>query len=235
MLHQDGSKLWPNMSTRRRSPVGLLFLALAAAGGLVAFAEARPYFSGGVLASERFQAIAEDRLTPGPSTASQRLVLDSCLDAITSIYGRTQPAARRAAVHRTCMDLADRIVAVSPTHSYAWFIGALAAEHLDDLSGMSSRLARSQATGPTEQWIAELRVDLAERHLAALQDDARGGHDRDLAMLVASDRGVRTIARRYARDQSFRNRIVPLIETMSMEQQRRFLRSIAAVVGRLDP
>jgi hypothetical protein len=213
-------------------PLGLLFVALATAGGLVAFAEARPYFSGGVLAFERFQAIAEGRLVPGPSIASQRLVLDSCAHAMTSVYGRMQPSDRRTAVYAGCSRLADEVTMASPTFSYAWFVGALAAERLGDHEAMNSKLISSQVTGPTEQWIAELRADLAERHLSDLTPEARRGHDRDLMMLVSSDRGVRSMARRYTRDPEFRARIVPLVEAMPMEQQHRFLRSIEAVAGR---
>lgn len=210
----------------------LLAVALLAAGGSAAFVEARAYFASGVLQSERFDALAAGREVIGLSTASQRLVLDNCLDGVVAAYARTRPAEARDSVATECRNVGDRITKLSPAFSYAWYIGAVAAERLGDTAGVIERLRQSQITGPTEQWIAQLRVDIAEDNLAALPPDVRARHDRDLGLLVASRQGVASIAARYVKDTAFRDRITAIVEKMSQPDQQRFLANVEAVAAR---
>lgn len=215
-----------NAATRRA--ILFLSLALLGAGGWVGVREASPYFSSGIEDTERFSALAEAAPIPGPSIASERLILDNCVRTITSIYARLQPAARKAEVNGHCLEAADAAVQVNPSSSYAWYVGALTSALTGDIAGMNMRLLRSQQTGPSEQWIAELRVPLAEDHLGDLTPDVRANHDRDLGMLVASTRGISSIADRYVRQADFRERITAIVETMPEDDQRRFVSRVGS-------
>lgn len=210
-----------NAATRKA--ILLLSLALLGAGAWVGFREASPYFTSGIEDTERYAALAERAPTPGPSIASERLILDNCVRAISSTYGRLQSSARKAEVNGNCLKAADAAVRVNPSSSYAWYVGALTSALNGDVAGMNMRLLRSQQTGPSEQWIAELRVPLAEDHLAELTPEARANHDRDLKMLVASIRGIASIAGRYVRQVDFRERITAIVEAMPEEDQARFV------------
>ena len=217
-----------------RSPprIALLFsLALLLAGIWIAYVEAKSYFSGGDLPLERFEALAKGSQIIGMSTTSKRLVLDNCLDGVVAVHARTQPPEKRDRVAEECRSVVDEIVARTPAYSYAWYVGAVAASRLGDTKGVVDRLRQSQVTGPTEQWIAELRVGLAETYLADLPVDVRMQHDRDLALLVASDRGVRAIAARYVRDPDFRDRITTIVEQMPQRSQQRFLFNVQRAAG----
>lgn len=210
----------------------LLALGLLAGGTYVAYLEARAYFASGVLQSERFEALASGRERIALSTASQRLVLDNCLEGIIATYARTRTAEQRNTVAVECRKVADQITASAPAFSYAWYIGALAAARLRDTQGVVARLRQSQITGSTEQWIAELRVDLAENNLAALPPDVLSRHEHDLSILVSSAEGVSSIAARYVRDAAFRERITAIVEKMPQADQQRFLANVQAAVTR---
>lgn len=213
-------------TTTGRISLALILLAsllLIAAGIAMASVESRAFFSTGVTARERFEVIADGRTHVGLSSASEMLVLTNCYEALDSILAHTKPRVERDKVAANCLAIADGIVARAPAHPFAWYIGALAAADLGDEDGLSFRLGRSQATGPSEQWIAERRVDTAEDHLASLAPDVREAHDRDLVMLVRSRRGVDAIARRYVRQADFRERITALVEQLDPEAKRRFL------------
>lgn len=209
-----------------RQTIMVLSLALVGAGTWVGFREASPYFNNGIEDVERFSSLANKEPSPGPSIASGRLVLDNCVYTVSSVYARLQPAARKAGAIDNCLKAADAITRSNPSSSYAWYVGALTAGMAGDITGMNERLLKSQLTGPTEQWIAELRVPLAEDHLAELAPDVRANHDRDLRMLVASTRGIASIAGRYVAEAHFRDRITAIVETMSEADQRRFVSKV---------
>jgi len=198
-------------------------LVLGVGGVAVAMLESSAFFDAGVTPRERFNAFADGDTVVGVSTTSEMLVLGNCHEALDSIFAHTQPAGRRHLVATNCMAIADAILAREPAYSFAWYVTALAAAELEDAQGLSFRLGRSQQTGPSEQWIAERRVDTAEDHLTALTPGVRKGHDRDLILLAQSRRGVDSIARRYVRQPDFRNRITALVEQLDPEAQRRFL------------
>jgi hypothetical protein len=209
----------------------IVTLALAISGGAVAYVEAKSYLSAGVLPRERFDALAAGDVDIGLSTASHMLVLNNCYEAMTSVAGRLQPAARRNAAATHCLVIADRISAGEPANSFAWYVGALASAENADTPGMMQRLRMSQISGPSEQWIVELRVDLAEDHLSTLPPDVLAGHERDLTLLAQSQRGVASIAQRYLRQADFRERITTLVEKLPAWQQGRFLEYVRAAAA----
>jgi hypothetical protein len=207
----------------------LTSLLLVAGGAYLAYGEALPFFRGGVLAKERFDALYNRSISPGLSTASKRLVLDNCVDAITSIYGRTQPPDRRKVVSEACLHVADTATAADPAFSYAWFVGGLAAERLGDLEGMAGRLAQSARVGSNEQWIAELRWPLFEQHYDALPEAARPLVEHDMLILLDDIDGSVLVADRYVRgDAPFKARVEATVEKTRETIQQRFLNNVKA-------
>jgi len=208
-------------------------LALATSGAALAYVEAKAYLSAGIDPRERFEALAADSVDLGLSSASHTLFLNNCYEALTSVSARLEPT-RRNAVAANCRAAADRITGAEPANSFAWYVAALAAAKAGDLPGMTQRLRISQVSGASEQWIAELRVDLAEDHLAALSADALAGHEGDLTLLAQSQRGVASIAERYVRQADFRERITALVEKLPNAEQQRFLQYVRGAAGQVS-
>ncbi|MBN9317447.1 MAG: hypothetical protein J0I99_17010 [Devosia sp.] len=204
----------------------LASFGLCGAGFIAAYAEASSYFSSGATPKESFDALVGNEQVRGLSVASSRLVLDNCYDAIVGVYGRLQTATTRDLVASKCLVQADAISNEMPSYSYAWYVGALASWELGDASKLAYHLLQSQLSGPTEQWIAELRVKLVEDNRERLTSDVLQLNDRDLALLVTSYRGVASIAKRYVDDPSFRERITAVVENLPADEQQRFVANV---------
>jgi hypothetical protein len=206
--------------------VGLLSIALVVSGGAVAYREISPFVAPGTGDAALFQSILDGQLQPGLSELSRRIVLVDCLQVTRSFFTRVQSTARRDEMLKGCDELSAGIAESAPSYSLAWFVAAAMAAERGNDRDLSERLVRSQRTGPHEQWVAEQRVQLAEDHLRRLDDAALAGHQADLAMLVRSERGVNSIARRYLEVSAFRERITSIVETLPNEDRRRFLTQI---------
>lgn len=161
-------------------------------------------------------------------TSQNNALLDcaTALNATLSLAMRYLGTEALAKIAPNCLDLADYLTIQTPTNAYAWYVGALASAALSDWIGMNKRMDMSWRTGPSEQWIGELRVALAEKHLTHLDHGLVEAHQADLRMLVLSTRGVRSIAARYVADPSFRQRITNIVETLPTESQERFVLNV---------
>ena len=169
-----------------------------------------------------------------PSHKANQDWLDGCLRAVTSIKGRLLYGEKRAQLMDNCKWVADAITDASPRNAYAWYFQAYMALQNEAGDDFNLALQKSYEFGPTEQWVAELRVPLAERGLELLGQEAMEGHQKDLGLLVQSRRGTGSIARRYVRDSEFRSRITDVVETLPQPAQQQFLRSLKAEVARFQ-
>lgn len=220
--------------TRASQPIVLAASVLLLLGAVATtYSESRSYIEGGLTPAEGFAALRGGQRSPGFSIASTRLVLDGCYDAMLGVYGRVQPTAARMTVADNCRTLVRAVTAAMPTYSFAWYVGALAALQRDQPEELVVSLRQSQLTGPTEQWLAELRVALAEEHRNLLPDDVLANNDGDLALLVVSNRGIASIAKRYVDDPSFRERITAIVEQLPEPDQQRFISTIETAVAGL--
>jgi hypothetical protein len=211
-----------------------------AAVGLVVGAASILLFVTAAMVSTREFASARDPVSPpdwiarlvagdvvlGLSTGSQRDDLDNCYEMMGSAYALSRPTVERHQIAEACSTLATGIAAWSPSNAQAWLVAAAASAQLDDFGAFNTRLLQSQITGPHEQWVAEMRVELGEAHYAQLDSETRANHLADLAMLVHSLSGIRSIAERYLNDPGFRERIVAIVETLPEVEQRRFLENV---------
>jgi hypothetical protein len=219
---------------------GLLLLSLASlllAGGsaYALFAESAPYLFVGNGLAQRIESLADGKLYPGLSRPARDLVLDDCVQVAASLYGLTRPTDRRTAALQTCGEAAAGFAAASPTYAYAHYVEALLATEHAAPDTLNAALTTSRALAPTEQWLAELRVKLVEDHLAQIQPTTLAGHEADLALLVASQRGIKVIARRYAAVEGFRERITAIVEKLPPEQQKRFVAALRSEIAARRP
>ena len=175
---------------------------------------------------EEYDRIASGRTALGLSAYSKKQILNSCYYGLTAPLALVRPTVEIRGFASRCRDKAEAITATMPTHSFGWLVAAVAAGTLDDAAAMNRALVYSHRTGPREQWITELRVRLAEDSFIRLDEAARQANERDLALLAQSDRGVKTIARRYIEDTGFRERVTTVVAALPAEVQGRFLRSV---------
>jgi hypothetical protein len=201
------------------------------AGGYASWLEAGPYLGRGASEAETIALIEGGQLSPALSQQSQQQVATDCLSTASSLYFRTRPTAQRRNFAERCRGLVQASVTAMPSFSFGWYVLAALAPVSGDFGALNDDLRKSQAMGAAEQWIAELRVALAEDYFDELGDAARESERRDLEVVVLSQRGVNAIARRYVDDPGFRERITAIVETMTPEAQARFVGFVRLAAG----
>lgn len=216
-------------------------LTLAAVGGLLTVAslwasylEGAPFLRLRTSETANVLALAAGEMPLGLSIQSQQLFLQDCRQALKSFAPYTQPAETRDALFKRCLSTSNRIVALSPSFSVAWLTGALAAAQLRDWEGANARLVRSQVTGPSEQWIAQLRVELAANLGERLTEPAMHSFDEDLRLLLGSYEGIRTIAQYIVDDPEFRERIMSIAQTFPPDEQARIAENISRLGDQVE-
>jgi hypothetical protein len=220
---------------RQRGPayavLAMVCLALAAGGALAMREEFSTYLRTGSIVN-RAKQITPD-MTIGLSTNTMRATLGDCVGTMQrfkSLEMMFEPPETRAGILNNCLATADEIAGRAPSLSLAWFTGAYAAIMLSDIAGFNDRMRRSQLTAPSEQWLADMRVELAETHLSDLDAQTRAAHEEDLKLMVRSAVGLRNVAKRWIRDENFRARIADIVETMPEETQKRFITNLQRAV-----
>jgi hypothetical protein len=210
----------------------LLSLFLFAAGVTLVIVEAAPFFRSAGDNEARWHSLVGSSLPAGISTTARDLVINDCLWATKSVYGRVANTAERIGVLDSCRSFLIQHVAAFPTDPYGFAVQAAVEGVLGHKGDFDLALQRSQATGPYEEWVSEVRVPLAELHLDWLSQLTAAGHLADLAVLVQTQRGVRAIAARYVNEPAFRERITEVVETLPTNAQLRFLQAVRHVVPR---
>jgi hypothetical protein len=205
--------------------------ALFGVAAVAGYFEAAPFFSAGPTAQEQFVAWRDGRAVDGLSVSAHTVLMNSCLLALTSAYGRAQPTPERLQVARACAARATEETAANPSFAYGWYVLAMASSHTGDWGTMNRALGMAQSTASTEQWLAELRVALAEDNFDRLTPAILAQHERDLALLVRSRRGISSIAARYVANPGFRNRITDIVEQLDPSSQRAFIDAVRAAAG----
>lgn len=212
--------------------IAIISALLVIAGGWVTLAEVGPYFEVRNSPAQRFAAARNDVPAYGLSYKSQFLALNDCLQNVTTLYAKFQPADQRDTMLENCSQLAREIIALSPANGFAWYLLAEVSAQSGDFDLLNVALIQSQNLTPNEQWIAELRVYAFEAHYENLSQEAKAAEQEDLSLLVVSQRGVHSIASRYVRNPAFRERIAVLVETLPPEIQEKFVRRVRAAANR---
>lgn len=202
-----------------------MVLLLAAASFAM---ESFPFFANNSTPKTRFETIELGQNNAGLSLYSQNAQLLDCFEALSGPVGMAQPTSRRETVINRCQDVALGTSRGAAGSGFSWYIAAHTAAELGQYSSFNQYLKNSQTLGPNEQWLAELRVSLGERHLEQMDRELKAGHAEDLKLLVQSGRGVASIAARYISHTQFRARITDIVETLPPNDQRRFISFVRA-------
>jgi hypothetical protein len=171
----------------------------------------------------------------GLGIATRRDLLEDCdstLRSAKSFELMLHPSIVFDDLRNTCADVAQSIAEDAPTFSLAWAVGARAAAVAGDWPKMNQYLAASQRTGPNEQWVGRVRFEVADANFAQLDEDGQALYDRDLEMLILSNKGIPYIARQYVLDVSFRARMTKVLEGMDEADQRRYISVLRRMVPR---
>jgi hypothetical protein len=165
------------------------------------------------------------------SRFARRARLDTCLKILNQASLVPSPNDEVSGVNslrRACLDIARNNISAAPASSNDWLIASSLAGQLGDADRSRAYLARSVATGPNEEWIAERRIRLAAADQPA--DPAITALlDQDLAMMLQSNRGIQQLAEIYVYDAAMRARIADVAETVPPFYQNRFLLSVRKI------
>ncbi|WP_196259700.1 hypothetical protein [Pelagibacterium limicola] len=212
--------------------LGIAALALAAAGWWLTARELSPYqFSFAVLRDAA--AYADAAPAHALSLEGNRVLLDTCARGMQGVSFLASPTALKTAVAHRCLDMAGETARLMPTYSYAHYVSAMALLALYRAEAAEEALLLSHQGARNEQWIAELRVALAEDNAELLGDYIGSVHRLDLAMLVQSRRGIRSIAHRYVASPDFRSRVTDVVETLPPDVQARFVQTVRSEANAL--
>jgi ATP/maltotriose-dependent transcriptional regulator MalT len=190
--------------------------------------EISSYVAAGGTDAAFFDRLAQASPAPAISRSGAEAVLMRCESVVAGQYGARQTDAERMFALGHCWSFAAQTLEQMPSYSYGWYTLALFQLSLGDLESGLQSLSQSQRAGRNEQWVAERRVHLGELVLSELDPETRAGHDADLTMLAQSNRGVRSIAQRYIKNEEFRGRITAIVETLPEETQVRFVSRVRA-------
>ena len=199
-------------------------LALLLGGGLALTVELQPFLADRTTSTSRVVQLAQGEAGSGLSISADQTLLLDCRSAMSSAAGQLQPPRVREALARSCLAIGDGMTAKSPTLSEAYATGAMAAGMLGDADGLSRRLVDAQASAPAEQWLARLRVAIADRHFAALSEVAVAAYERDVRLLLVDEPGIASIAYRYLEREEFRARVDMVVATLPPSERERFAR-----------
>jgi hypothetical protein len=198
-------------------------LALLTLSAVIAVSEFGPFSSWGLSERATVRSMANGMLGPGISSQSQIDYLYNCRVALTSLTGRAQPSAVRATMLDHCEVAVQTMIEAAPDFSAAWYTAALIASFRDQPNRLNEALRRSYDTGPFEQWIAQLRVDLVEDTYSGVDEELRPLHQMDLANLLSNDPGRRFLAPRYLAFVDLHDRVDQALTTIDDAHARRFL------------
>lgn len=203
--------------------LALIATCLTATGALALVIELGALFGAGHSQPTRMAAMAQGRPQVGYSTNSHMRVLEHCSEVLTDPRIFDDGPAVRETILSHCESQVTQVLVYAPTDGFAWWIRATLAAERNDIPGSFAALERSRQNAPHELWIALRRAQM-DAFLEPVQTPhQREGQDSDLLVLARSYRGVRYLAQRYLEDTTFRERVVTLVETLPVDDQRRFL------------
>ena len=218
------------MELQSRVPVltALFGAVLLFASAALTVQETSPFLATATSEAGRFQAFVAREAQLPVAENSRADIVSACYSLMRSIFARAQPTERRLGLIHACRELALATTASAPTVAIAWTVAAATAGELDDADNFNRELARSAGVAPHEQWIAELRVALTENYFALASEQTQIQEGIDIAILVQTRRGIRSLAARYVDDPGFRERVTRIVEALPPDEQTRFLREVQA-------
>lgn len=171
-------------------------------------------------------ALVQGDLGGAFSFYGQKRLMASCVQGMTGRWSVLAPLEQRRTLARNCLGHALSFAEATPVEALTWVVASRASFLLGNSEEMNRYLQYAWHAGPNEQWVAGLRVNLAQEAIGILSESNQRRHDSDLSVMVMSRNGISAIAARYWSDQVFRDRITRIVEAMPPEDQRRFIASV---------
>jgi hypothetical protein len=168
------------------------------------------------------RAVARPTTMPLSFDGAGRVVQD-CGALVFSLEIMLRDLQDRQVLIKSCLDRADAATSAAPTLAFAWTGGAALAGEASDAERYRRELTQSYSVAPSEQWLAEMRVGIIEQNPTLADGGTRDIENHDLALLVVSPHGIKSIAQRYALQPDFRKRVVAVVEGLGQVDQKRFL------------
>ncbi|MEH6752481.1 MAG: hypothetical protein V7698_19550, partial [Paracoccaceae bacterium] len=126
-------------------------LILGSSGAYLAAREIAPFDFSFAPRSEIFERLTRGPAPVPPSTFGTNVALEICDETMSRLSFYLAPTARMSAVAHSCLETAGTAISQMPSHSYGYYIEALAHYALGDAETALAALERSQAIGPNEQ------------------------------------------------------------------------------------
>jgi hypothetical protein len=171
-------------------------------------------------------AIASGNLKAAFSFYGQKRLMAACMQGMTGLWAALAPVEQRIAHAERCLGFATTYTSHTSLEPLTWTVAARASFILGDNEGLNTYLDYAWRAGRNEQWVAGLRVALAEDARPVLSESNQSNHRSDLALMVMSRFGIAAIADRYWSDIDFRERITAIVEKLPEAEQRRFVSSV---------
>lgn len=171
-------------------------------------------------------AIAAGELRPAFSFYGQKRLMAGCVQGMTGLWAALATPEQRKSHAEQCLGYAITYTSHTSLEPLTWTVAARASFILGDHEGLNTYLEHAWRSGRNEQWVAGLRVALAEEVRPVLSESNQSNHRSDLALMVMSRSGIAAIADRYWSDLSFRERITAIVEQLPEAEQRRFVSSV---------
>jgi len=179
----------------------------------------------------RFE-MAVDGVLPAPlSYSGERQNLLDCMAMADGIYGRLQTKAVLADMAATCAEAAEAALRSNPNYGFAALVLARLAVIGDDWDRFNRMLVVSQRGAPAEQWVSVERLRLYAGHEDRLDAATLVARQADIALLLASPIGIRSIAGLYVRNESLRELIAAEAEKLPAEVQNKFVHTVRNIIG----
>ena len=203
------------------------------------------FISAGTLGRDEYRSSLQPRdmlqalATDGPpavafdiaalSTAAQVHHLDDCalvqMDLATTLFGTDE----RNHLASACLDLADQVLARSPTSSIAHFAAAVSALQLGQDQRFHDAYTAAQMTAPSEGWLASRRMSLGFATWPSLTPENRTALDRDLQLMLNSPVAIAIVASHYLRQPRLQQSILATVEQQPLLVQRAFLNAVRTI------
>jgi hypothetical protein len=171
-------------------------------------------------------SIASGDIAPGFSHYGQKRLMAACMQGMTGMWALLATSEQRKSHAEHCLSYATTYTSHTSLEPLTWTVAARASFVLGDHQGLNTYLDYAWRAGRNEQWVAGLRVALAEEARPVLSESNQSNHRSDLALMVMSRSGIAAIADRYWSDIDFRERITAIVEQLPEAEQRRFVSSV---------
>jgi hypothetical protein len=209
--------------------LSLVCLLLSLAGASAAYRELSLLWAVNGSPSDIVARLSSSEMIEPLALRSEYALIEACYQASFSLSMMIQPLATRAQLMDSCRRRLSIIEERSPVNGFAWVVSAELDGYREDAQALARDLRMSISAAPYEQWLAQRRVEVVERYGNLVGSTTRADEDQDLAVLVASSRGIQFVARRYLQDAAFRDRVLAVVEALSETQQARFIAEVRRV------